>query len=112
MSAPVEPSNETEGPSSTSSSLVFLARQAANDAEQVAFRVFKPRPLASIRRSSNAVLRPRLGGVVVLELHAATPHLFDGSARFGDLDDGLREFPRRPRLGWIDKELVDTISNR
>ena len=63
-----------------------LAGQGANDAYQVAFRVLEPRPLASIRRPSNAFLGPRLRGVVLLELNAATPHLFDGSAHFGDLN--------------------------
>jgi len=44
--------------------------------------------------------------VVLLELQAATPHLFDGSAHVGHLDDGLRELPRRPGLSGIDEELV------
>ena len=71
-----------------------LAGQGANYANPVTFRVLEPRPLASIRRASYAVLCPRLRGVVLLELHATTPHLFDGSPHFGDLDDGLRELAR------------------
>ena len=89
-----------------------LAGQGANDADQVAFRVLEPRPLASIGRPSNAFLCPRLRGVVLLELNAATPHLFDGSAHFADLNHGLRELARRPRAAGYDEELVDTISNR
>jgi hypothetical protein len=33
------------------------------------------------------------GGVVLLELHAAAPHLFDGYAHVGHMEDGLGELP-------------------
>lgn len=50
-----------------------LPRQGGDDADQIAFRVFEPRSLASIRRLSDAVLSLRLGGVVLLEGHAPGP---------------------------------------
>ena len=86
--------------------------QSGNDADQVAFRVLEPSSLASTRHPSDAALGSRLWGVVLLELDAATPHLLDRSAHVGHLDDGLREFPRRPGLSGIDEESVDTVSNR
>ena len=90
-------------------SSVPLAGQGANDANQVAFRVLEPRPLAPIRRSSNAVLCPCLGGVVLLELNAATPfmdNLLFGSRLDSRLHSG-RDAPRprvegRPRLKSMD----------
>jgi hypothetical protein len=76
------------------------------------FGVFEPPSLASIRRARNAILRPGLRGVVLLELDAPTSHLFDGSPHFGDLDDSLRELPRRPRAGGIEEELFIFEANR
>ena len=46
--------------------------QGGNDADQVAFRILEPSPLAYTRHPSNAALGPRLWGVVLLEHHAAT----------------------------------------
>jgi hypothetical protein len=45
------------------------------------------------RHPGNAVLGLRLRRVVLLELHAAAPRLFDGNAHVGHMDDGLRELP-------------------
>jgi hypothetical protein len=42
----------------------------------------------------HASLGSRFRGLVLLELAAATSHLFDGSAHVGDLSDDLRELPR------------------
>jgi hypothetical protein len=89
-----------------------LPDQGPDNSDQVAFRILEPRPLASIRRPSNAFLCPRLGGVVLLERHSPTPHLFDGNAHVGDLKDGLRELPRRPRCGGVDDEQVGAVSDR
>jgi len=50
-------------------------------------------PPPGIRAMGNAVLGPRLWRVVLFELHAATSHLFDGSAHVGHMDDRLRELP-------------------
>ena len=102
------PQHRTE----SASTLRSLACQGANDADEVAFRVHEPRPFASIRRPSNAALCPRSGVPYSSNSTPATPHLFDCSAYVGDLNDGLRESSGRPRLGGIDEELVDAISNR
>ena len=64
-----------------------------NNPDQIAFGVLEPRRLASTGHPGNAVFGPRLRRVVLLELHAATPHLFDGGAHVGHMDDGLRELP-------------------
>ena len=59
-----------------------LPGRGGDDADQVAFRVFEPCPLAPVRRVGNSVVCPRLLGVVVFELDATTPHLRDnGTAR-------------------------------
>ena len=52
---------------------------AWNKADQVALRVLEPRRLAATRHPGNAVLGPCLRRVVLLELHAATPHLLDAA---------------------------------
>ena len=88
-----------------------LAGQGANDADQVAFRVLEPRPLASIRRASNAFLCPTSPGCRTPRTRRRDASFHRRQAHFGDLNDGLRELARRPRSGGIDEELVDAISN-
>ena len=62
-----------------------LLGAGGHEADQVAFRVLEPCRLAAARHLGNAVLGSRFWRVVLLELHAATPHLLDGSAHVGHM---------------------------